>query len=95
MAVCGPCALPFRKHMAYRVPCALSDIEPVDLQQRQDVRRETHGTILELKYLTPDDEHIMGIEYYQAVIADGVRTYSEFMEWRKTHPANGIVNWCP
>ena len=56
---------------------------------------ETRRAILELKYLTPDDEHIMGIEYYQAVIADGVRTYSEFMEWRKTHPANGIVNWCP
>ena len=56
---------------------------------------EMRRTILELKYLTPDDEHIMGIEYYQAVIADGVRTYPEFMEWRKTHPANGIVSWCP
>ena len=56
---------------------------------------ETRRSILELKYLTPDDAHIMGIEYYQAVIADGVRTYSEFMEWRKTHPANGIINWCP
>ena len=39
---------------------------------------ETRRTILELKYLTPDDEHIMGIEYYQAVIADGVKTYPEF-----------------
>ena len=56
---------------------------------------ETRRTILELKYLTPDNEHIMGIEYYQAVIADGIRTYPEFMEWRKTHPANGIINWCP
>jgi hypothetical protein len=35
---------------------------------------ETRRTILELKYLTPDDEHIMGIEYYQAVIADDVKT---------------------
>ena len=56
---------------------------------------ETRRAILELKYLTPDNEHIMGIEYYQAVIADGIRTYPEFMEWRKNHPANGIVNWCP
>ena len=56
---------------------------------------ETRRAILELKYLTPDNEHIMGIEYYQAVIADGIRTYPEFMEWRKTHPANGIINWCP
>ncbi len=56
---------------------------------------ETRRTILELKYQTPDNEHIMGIEYYQAVIADGVRSYPEFMEWRKTHPANGIISWCP
>ena len=56
---------------------------------------ETRRSILELKYLTPDDEHIMGIEYYQAVIADHVRTYPEFIQWRKTHPANGIISWCP
>ena len=56
---------------------------------------ETRRTILELKYQTPDDVHIMGIEYYQAVIADGIRSYPEFMEWRKTHPANGIISWCP
>ena len=56
---------------------------------------ETRRSILELKYLTPDNEHIMGIEYYQAVIADGVRTYPEFIEWRKTHPVNGIISWCP
>ena len=56
---------------------------------------ETRRAILELKYLTPDDEHIMGIEYCQAVIADGIRTYPEFIQWRKNHPANGIVNWCP
>ena len=56
---------------------------------------ETRRTILELKYLTPDDEHIMGIEYYQAVIAGGVRSFSEFIQWRENHPANGIINWCP
>ena len=56
---------------------------------------ETRRTILELKYLTPDDEHIMGIEYYQAVIADNVKTYPEFLQWRSKHPATGIVTWCP
>ena len=56
---------------------------------------ETRRTILELKYLTPDDEHIMGIEYYQAVIADNVKTYPEFVQWREKHPATGIVTWCP
>ena len=56
---------------------------------------ELRRTILELKYQTPDDEHIMGIEHYQAVIADGIRSYPEFIQWRKTHPANGIITWCP
>ena len=56
---------------------------------------EIRHTILELKYLTPDDEHIMGIEYYQAVIADNVKTYPEFVQWREKHPATGIVTWCP
>lgn len=56
---------------------------------------ETRRAILELKYLTPESEHIMGIEYYQAVIADGVRTYEELKAWRKAHPAGGIITWCP
>ena len=56
---------------------------------------EMRRTILELKYLTPEEEHIMGIEYYQAVIADGVRNYPDFLEWRKKHPATGIITWCP
>ena len=56
---------------------------------------ETRRTILELKYLTPDDEHIMGIEYYQAVISDGVHSYPEFIKWRETHCATGIIEWCP
>ena len=56
---------------------------------------ETRRTILELKYHTPADEHIMGIEYYQAVIADNVKTYPEFIQWRREHPVTGIVTWCP
>ena len=56
---------------------------------------ETRRTILELKYLTPDEEHIMGIEYYQAVIADDVKTYPDLIQWRKEHPVTGIVSWCP
>ena len=56
---------------------------------------ETRAAILKLKYLTPDDEHIPGISYYRAVIADGVRTYREFSAWRQAHPADGIDLWCP
>ncbi len=62
---------------------------------RQVLTPETKEVILRLKYQTPESEHIAGIEYYQAVIADGIRTYPEFLEWRKTHPLNGICTWCP
>ena len=38
---------------------------------------------------------IIGVEYYQAVIRDGVRDYSGFKEWRKQHPVTGVVEWMP
>ena len=44
---------------------------------------------------TPDDVKIAGIEYYVAVLRDGVRTYDAFAEWRRTHPLTGIVEWMP
>lgn len=56
---------------------------------------ETRRAILELKARTPDTEAIMGIEYYQAVIAGGVRTWPDFVAWRQAHPATGIITWCP
>lgn len=52
-------------------------------------------TILTLKYETPPSEKIMGIEYYQAVIQDGIKNYAEFSKWRKIHPIAGIINWIP
>ena len=45
---------------------------------------ETRQAILKLKYETPDTAKIMGVEYYQAVIQDGVRTYAELEDWKKT-----------
>ena len=51
--------------------------------------------ILTLKNETPDMEKIMGVEYYQAVIRDGVRSYPEFEEWRRFHPVTGMVEWIP
>lgn len=56
---------------------------------------ETKQAILLLKYETPETEKIMGIEYYQAVIRDGVRTYSEFVQWRAEHLVCGIIEWMP
>lgn len=51
--------------------------------------------ILKLKYEMPDTEKAMGVEYCQAVIRDGVRSFSDFQEWRKSHPVTGVVEWIP
>lgn len=56
---------------------------------------EIRETILRLKYETPDNLKVMGVEYYEAVIRYGVRTYPQFMEWRRNHPVEGIVEWMP
>lgn len=56
---------------------------------------ETKLAILRLKYETPETEKIMGVEYYQAVLRDGIRTYADFMAWRQQHPTTGIVEWMP
>ncbi|MFA6716176.1 MAG: hypothetical protein WC082_07005 [Victivallales bacterium] len=56
---------------------------------------EIKRAILELKNKTPESENIMGIEYYQAVIRDGVRSWDEFSTWRSSHPVAGIVEWRP
>ena len=71
----------FFEHVAERIQAVLTP--------------ESRRAILALKYLTPDDKHIMGVEYYQAVIAGGVRTYDEFTRWRNEHPVAGINLWCP
>ena len=55
----------------------------------------TRETILRLKYETPDDEKIMGIEYYLAVIRDGIADYPAFVQWRKQQPADRIIEWIP
>ncbi|WP_418408799.1 phosphoglycerate mutase family protein [Alistipes sp.] len=56
---------------------------------------ETRRAILQIKYDTPDGVKIMGIEYYQAVLRDGVRTYAEFEAWRAAHPVTGVLEWMP
>lgn len=56
---------------------------------------EMKNTILKLKYETPDNKKIMGIEYYQAVIADGIKSYIDFLSWHEKNKNNGIITWCP
>jgi len=56
---------------------------------------ETKQTILTLKNETPDTEKIIGMEYYMAVIRDGIRSYEDFEKWRKANPISGIISWIP
>ena len=56
---------------------------------------ETKQAILRIKYDIPDTEKVAGIEIYRAVLAGGIRTYSDFTRWRCTHPYVGIVDWMP
>lgn len=69
--------------------------EKVAERLKEVLTDEARRTILQLKFETPDTEKIMGIEYYRAVIQDGIRNYAEFEEWRKMHPVKGVVEWMP
>ena len=69
------------ERMAERVKAALTD--------------DTRLAILRLKAGTPENEHVMGVEYYQAVLRDGVRTMADFKRWRAEHPVNGVMEWMP
>lgn len=59
------------------------------------ITSEERLAVLTLKFHTPDEVKIMGIEYYLAVIRDGIRDYNEFMFWRKNNPLPAIIEWHP
>ncbi|MDR2010746.1 MAG: phosphoglycerate mutase family protein [Bacteroidales bacterium] len=59
----------------------------------EELTEETRNIILQLKYQTPDSEEIHGIEYYKAVLKDGVKNFQEFLEWRKSNPFGGIMEF--
>lgn len=52
-------------------------------------------TILRLKYETPSDKDFRGVEYYEAVIADGVRNLIELEQWIDTHRKKPSYYWIP
>lgn len=54
---------------------------------------EQRKTILRLKFETPDELKISGIEYYKAVIQDGVQTSEDLLRWRQTYRFDGIIEW--
>ena len=54
---------------------------------------EKRNTILKLKYETPDDIKIMGIEYYKAVLQNNIKTFDEFIKWRNKQSFNDIIEF--
>lgn len=56
---------------------------------------ELRLAILTMKFETPDDEEIHGVEYYEAAIADGVRTLPALREWLKVRRAKPFYYWLP
>lgn len=54
---------------------------------------EMRQTIIRLKFETPDNFKIAGIEYYKAVIQDGITIFDDFLKWRKSHNFEGIITW--
>lgn len=59
------------------------------------ITSQQRDTILRLKYETPPDETIHGVEYYQAVMESGVTTISQMREWvRQNRKPEGIY-WMP
>lgn len=51
--------------------------------------------ILKLKFETPAGCDYHGVEYYEAVIADGVRTMDEFKDWVISHRQKPPYYWIP
>lgn len=52
-------------------------------------------SILRLKFETPKDKDYHGVEYYEAVIADGIRNMREFEEWVAEHRKKPQYYWIP
>ncbi|MCH5245247.1 MAG: phosphoglycerate mutase family protein [Muribaculaceae bacterium] len=56
---------------------------------------EKRDRIMRLKYETPENEEIHGVEYYQAVIEDNVTSLEDLREWVKVHRNPNGVYWIP
>lgn len=52
-------------------------------------------TILRLKYETPDEEEIHGVEYYQAVMEYDVDTLEKLRQWVKQYRNPDGLYWMP
>lgn len=56
---------------------------------------EQKETILRLKFETPAEYDFHGVEYYEAVIADGVTTIETLKEWVARRRSKSAYYWIP
>ncbi len=56
---------------------------------------EQRDTIMRLKYETPEGEEIHGVEYYQAVMEDDVKTLGDLRLWVEQHRNPEGSYWMP
>ncbi len=56
---------------------------------------EQKDLILKLKFEAPEDCDFHGVEYYEAVISDGVLTFDELATWVKEHRTKPQYYWVP
>lgn len=59
------------------------------------ITEEQRQTVLRLKFETPADTEIHGVEYYEAVIADGISTMEQLTAWVKAHRSKPPYYWIP
>lgn len=59
----------------------------------RQLTEETRRAILKIKADAPDGTKVSGIEVYRAVICEGVRNYTEFMQWKKQNPEINPFEW--
>lgn len=57
--------------------------------------KHQRATILRLKYETPVGEEIHGVEYYQAVMEDGVETLADLRRWLSNYRSRQRGYWMP
>lgn len=56
---------------------------------------EQKDTIIRLKFETPEGRDFHGVEYYEAVIADGITDMSDFEKWVAEHRKKTPYCWIP
>jgi hypothetical protein len=79
-----------RKDSAY-----VGYFEKVAAGVKAALTKETRHAILAIKQGLTDDENVMGIRIYRAVLEGGVRDIEAFHQWEQAHPMEGIETWMP